>query len=183
MQDYYSLTECLHKNELLSKHNQYMGSLGSSVGKESICNAGDPSSIPRSGCSPGERIGYPLQCSWASLVAQMGKILPAVQETWFRSLDWEDPLEEGMATHFSILAQQSPWTEEPGGPQSMGLQRVRHDWTTKHSTTSIQRRSNQDHTQYAIFSKGDVQLTLKEKQRDRHKALHFSSSGYFNMEI
>ena len=64
----------------------------------------------------------------------MVKILPAVQETWFRSLDWEDPLEEGMATHFSILAQQSPWTEEPGGLESMGLQRVRHDRTTKHST-------------------------------------------------
>ena len=97
-----------------------------SVGKESACSAGDPSSIPVLGRSLREGIGYPLQYSWASLVAQMVKRLPAMWETWFRSLDWEDPLEEGMATHFSILAQQSPWTEEPGGLESMGLQRVRY---------------------------------------------------------
>ena len=57
----------------------------------------------------------------------------AMQDTWVRSLDWEDPLEEGMATHSSILAWRIPWTEEPGGLQSTGLQRVRHDWATKHS--------------------------------------------------
>ena len=51
----------------------------------------------------------------ASLVAQMVKNLPAVWETWVQSLGWEDPLEKGMATHFSVLAQQIPWTEEPGG--------------------------------------------------------------------
>ena len=62
------------------------GFLHSSVGKESTCNAGDPSSIPRSGRSPGEGIGYPLQYSWASLVAQMVKNLPAVWETWVLSL-------------------------------------------------------------------------------------------------
>ena len=50
-----------------------------------------------------------------------------MQETQVRSLSWEDPLEEGMATHSSILAWRIPWTEEPGGLQSMGLQRVRHD--------------------------------------------------------
>ena len=55
---------------------------GSSAGKELICNAGDPGSIPGSGSSPGEGIGYPLQYSWASLVAQMAKNTPAVQETW-----------------------------------------------------------------------------------------------------
>ena len=49
-------------------------------------------------------------------------------------LGWEDPLEEGMATHASILAWRIPWTEGPGGLQSMGSQRVRHDWVTKHST-------------------------------------------------
>ena len=76
---------------------------GSSAGKESACNAGDPSSIPGSGRSPGERIGYPLQYSWASLVAQMVKNLPAMQETLIRSLSWEDPLEKGKATHSSIL--------------------------------------------------------------------------------
>jgi len=59
-----------------------MDFLGSSVVKESTCNAGDPGLIPGSGRSPGEGIGYPLQYSWASLVAQMVKNLPAMQETW-----------------------------------------------------------------------------------------------------
>ena len=61
----------------------------------------------------------------ASLVAQMVKNLPAMQETQVLSLGWEDPLEKGMATHSSILAWRIPWTEEPGGLQFMGLQRVR----------------------------------------------------------
>ena len=56
----------------------------------------------------------------ASLVAQLVKNPPAMRETWVRSLDWEDPLEEGMATHPRILAWRIPWTEEPGGLQSMG---------------------------------------------------------------
>ena len=60
-------------------------------------------------------------------VAQMVKNLPAIQETWVQSLDWEDPLEEGMATHSSILAWGIPWTEEPGGLQSLGLKRVGQD--------------------------------------------------------
>ena len=53
-------------------------------------------------------------------MTQMGKNLPAMQETWFRSLDWEDPLEKGMATHPSVLAWRIPWTEEPGGLQRAG---------------------------------------------------------------
>ena len=57
----------------------------------------------------------------------MVKNLPAMWETWVRSLLWEDPLEEGMAIHFSILTWKIPWTEEPGELQSMGLQRDRHD--------------------------------------------------------
>ena len=68
-------------------------------------------------------------CQWASPVAQMVKNLPAIQETQVRSLVSEDPLEEGMAAHSSILAWRIPWTEEPGGLQSMGLQRVGHDWS------------------------------------------------------
>ena len=76
----------------------------SSAGKESTCNARDPGSIFRSGRSPGEGKGYPLQYSWASLVAQMVKNLPAVQRPRFNPWVWEDPLEEGMATHSSILA-------------------------------------------------------------------------------
>ena len=69
---------------------------------------------------------YPLQYTWASLVAQMVKNLPAMRETWVRFLGWEDPLEEGMAT-LVFLPGESPWTEESGGLQSVRSQRVRHD--------------------------------------------------------
>ena len=79
----------------------------SSVGKESTCNAGDPGSIPGSGRSPGEGIGYPLQYTWASLVAQLVKNLPAMQETWIQSLGWEGPLEKETAREFHGLY--SPW--------------------------------------------------------------------------
>ena len=70
-----------------------------------------------------------LQC-WASLVAQRVKHLPAVQETWVRSLGQEDPLEKEMATHSSTLAWKIPWAEKPGRLQFMGSQRVGHDWAT-----------------------------------------------------
>ena len=85
-----------------------VGFPGSSAGKESACNAGDPGSIPGLGSSPGQGIGYPPQYSRASMVAQMVKNLPAMPETWVRSLDWEDPLEEGVVTHSSILAWRIP---------------------------------------------------------------------------
>ena len=82
---------------------------GSSAGKESSCNAGDPGLIPGLGCSPEEGTGYPLQHSWGSLLAQRVKNPPALQETWVGSLGWEDPLEEeGMATHSSILSWRIP---------------------------------------------------------------------------
>ena len=64
-----------------------------------------------------------LTLFWASLVAQVVKNLPAMQKAWVQSLSWEDPLEKGMATHFSILAWRIPWTEEPGGLQSMEFSR------------------------------------------------------------
>ena len=83
---------------------------GSSAGKESACNAEDPCSIPELGRSPGERIGYLIQYSWASLVALLVKNLCTMRETWVQSLGWEDPLEKGKATHFSILAWRIPWT-------------------------------------------------------------------------
>ena len=67
---------------------------------------------------------------WASLVAQMVKNLPAMQETWVQSLGLEDPLEKGMATHTSILAWEILWTELFGGLQTMGLQRVGYDCET-----------------------------------------------------
>ena len=82
----------------------------SSVGKESACNAGNPGSIPGSGRSAGEGIDYPLQCSWASLVSQLVKNLPAMRGTWVQSLGWEDPLEKGTAICSSILAWSVPWT-------------------------------------------------------------------------
>ena len=81
-----------------------------SAGQESTCSTGDPGSIPGLGRSTGEGIGYPLQYCWASLVVQLVKNLPAMQETWVRSLGWEDPLEKGKATHFSILAWRITWT-------------------------------------------------------------------------
>ena len=96
---------------------------GISAGKESACNAGDSGSIPGWSRSPGEGLGYPLQYSWASLVAQMVKNPPAKFETQVRSLGWEDPLEKGMAAHSSILAWRIPWTQEPGGLLSIGSQR------------------------------------------------------------
>ena len=64
---------------------------------------------------------------WSSLVAQMVKNLPALQETWVQSLGQEHALEKKMATHSNILAWRIPWTEEPGGLQSIGSQRVRHN--------------------------------------------------------
>ena len=82
----------------------------SSAGKESTCNAGNPCLIPGSGRSTGEGISYPLKYSWASQVAQLVKNLPTMQETWVRSLGWEDPLEKGLSTQSSILAWKIPWT-------------------------------------------------------------------------
>ena len=66
--------------------------------------------IPGSGRSPGEGIGYPLQYSWASLVAQLVKNPAAMRETWVLSLGQEDPLEKSEATHSSLLAWRIPWT-------------------------------------------------------------------------
>ena len=94
----------------------YLGFPDSAVGKESTCNAGDPGSIPRSGRSAGEGIGYPLQYSWAFFVAQLVKNLPAMQETWVWSLSWEDPLEKERLPisvfwpgEFHGLYMYSPW--------------------------------------------------------------------------
>ena len=76
----------------------------SSVGKESACNSGDPDLIPGLGRSTGKGIGYALEYSWASLVAQLVKNTPAMWETWVQSLRWEDLLEKGKATPSRILA-------------------------------------------------------------------------------
>ena len=86
-----------------------------SVGKESSCNAGEPGSIPGLGRSSREGISYPLQSSWASLVAQLVKNLPAMWTTWVRSLGWEEPLEKGPDAHSSILSWRISWTLYPWG--------------------------------------------------------------------
>ena len=87
-----SISHCIPYSELYLK-----GFPGSSAGKVSTCNAGDPGSIPGSGRSSGEGTGYPLQYSWASLVAQLVKNLPAMWEIWVQSLGWEDLLEKRTA--------------------------------------------------------------------------------------
>ena len=98
------------------------GPPGSSAGKESTCNAGDPSLIPGSGKSPGEGTSYPLQYSWASLVAQTVKNPPAMQKTWVGKIPWRKAWQPTLV----FLPGESPWTEEPGGLQSMKSQRVGH---------------------------------------------------------
>ena len=105
-----SVSFCCTTNCISYMYTYIGGFPDSSVCRESSCNAGDPGSIPGSGRSAGEGIGYPLQYSWASLVAQLVKNPPAMWEAWVRSLDWEDPLEKRKATHSSILAQRIPWT-------------------------------------------------------------------------
>ena len=103
-----------------------MGFPSSSADKESACNAGDPSSIPGSGRSPEEGIGYPFQHSLGSLVAQLVKNLPATEETWVQSLGWEDPLEEGMVTTPVFLPGEFPWTR---GDWWAAVHGVAKSWT------------------------------------------------------
>ena len=88
----------------------FLGFPDSSGGKEPACKAGDSSLIPGSGRSDQEGIGYPLQYSSASLVVQLVKNPPTMQEAWVPSLVWEDPLEKGKATHSNILTWRIPWT-------------------------------------------------------------------------
>ena len=127
------LTSLLGPRTLLSLHLVFYVSLSyvhyhrsySSVGKDSACNAGDLSLIPGWGRAAGEGISYPLQYSWASLVAQLLKNLPAMWETWVRSLGREHPLEKGTAPYSRILAWRIPWVV-----RTMGLQRARRHRAT-----------------------------------------------------
>ena len=99
----YILYECVYiyiNTEQVGLSHNFSGFSGSSADKESASNAGDPGSIPGLGRSPGERNSYLLRYSWASLVAQMGKNLPAMWETRDRSLGWEDPPGEGNSYPF-----------------------------------------------------------------------------------
>ena len=93
-----SYVSVCYQTDLGSAYPLMLGFPDSSAGKESLCNTGNPGSIPGSGRFTEEEIGYPLQRSWASFVAELVKDLPAMQETWVQSLGWEDPLEEGIAT-------------------------------------------------------------------------------------
>ena len=156
----------------------WVGFPDSSVGKESACNAGDSSLIPGSGRSAGEGIGYPLQYSWASLVAQLVKNPPAMQETWVWSLGWEDALEKGktthssilawrilwdcrvslekaIATHSSTLAWKIPWTEEPVGLLSMGC-------TESDTTEAIYQQQQQQQQQQSQTWLRDFHFHLTE---------------------
>ena len=118
-----SPSKAIEINLLFIRHSvSSWGFSDSSVDEESACNAEDPSSVLGSGRSPGKGIGYSLQYSWASLVAQLVKNPPAMQETWVQSLGWEDPLAKEKGTHSSILDSRISWTV-----WSVGLQRVRHN--------------------------------------------------------
>ena len=138
----------------VSIYSYLKGFPGSSAGKESACNAGDPGWIPELGRSSEEGIGYPLQCSWASLVAQMVENLSAMLKPWVWSLGWEDSLEEGMATHSSILAWRIPWTEELGGLQSTGSQSRTWLSTAQHTYLKLNSQSIVDyHCHYYLMLK------------------------------
>ena len=87
-----------------------------------------------------DRLPTPLQCSWASLVAQKVKNSPVMQETWVQSWVGKIPWMRAWQPTPIFLPEESPQTEEPSGQQSMGSQRVRHDWATKHSTSQYMQR-------------------------------------------
>ena len=98
--------------------------------RPTFCNSVDQTMKLKDACSLEEKLWQTYTVYRASLVAQMVKHLPTMQETHVRSLGQEHPLEKETATHSSTLAWKIPWTEEPGRIQSMGLQRVGHNWVT-----------------------------------------------------
>ena len=104
-----------HSFEYMDLCWQSEGFPDSSVGKESAGNAGDPSSIPGSGRFLGERIGYPLQYSWASLVAQTVKNLPSMPETWVRPWVGKIPWRKAWQLTPVFFPGESSWKEDPGG--------------------------------------------------------------------
>ena len=114
---------CSHLDYFFSS---YSGFPNNSTDKESAYTARDPNLIPGLERSPGEGIGYSLQFSWASLVAQMAKNPPAMPESWVQSLGWEDPPEKGMATHSSILAWRIP---KDRGAWRATVHGVKKSWT------------------------------------------------------
>ena len=125
------------------------------AGKEYACNAGDPTLIAGSRRSPGEGIGYPFQYSWASLVAQMVSISPQCRrpgfDPWIGKIPWRRPWQPTPV----FLPGESSWTEKSGGLQSMGSQRVKQDWVTKHTP--------QQTVQYLVLpeKEGDFPVTAQ----------------------
>ena len=119
----------------LAKLKIVRGFPGSSAGEESTCNAEDPAWIPELESSLGEEIGYPLQYSWASLVAQTVKNLLAMWKTWIEH-PWVGriPWKRAWQPTPVFLPGESPWTEEPGRIQFHGGHIVGHNWATKHIT-------------------------------------------------
>ena len=109
----------------------------SSVGKESSYNAGDLGSIPELGRSAKEGIGYPVQYSLASSVAQLVKNLPAVQETWVWFLGWKDTLEKRKATHSSILVWRIRWNVHGGYKESDMAEQLSLDFTSHERVSKI----------------------------------------------
>ena len=102
---------------------------------------------------------------WATLVPQLVKNLPAIQETQVWFLGWGNPLEKGMATHSSILTWRIPWTEEQGRLQSMGSQRVRNDWAK--FTFSFKSRYRQNIYMSRMYSDaGTLSMKCKGTERD-----------------
>ena len=129
---YYQPRSSKPNQTILNQTKFFFGSLGfpvNSAGKESICNAGDPGSVPGLGRCTEQGIGHLFQYSWAFLVAQLVKNLPVMQKTWLQSLGQKDPLEEGMATHSSSCL------ENPHGQRCLASY---SSWGCKESDTTEQ---------------------------------------------
>ena len=120
----------------------------------SIFIAGDPGSISGLGSSPGEGISYPLQHSWASLVAQMVKNLLAIRETWILSLDWEDPWKRAWLPTPVFLPGESPWTEEPGDNSPWG--RKESDRIEQLNTKCITKHRRSQNPWASLFQKSQI---------------------------
>ena len=126
----------------------FQGFPGNSAGKESASDAGDPSAVPGSGRSLGKGMGYPLQYSWASFLAQMVKNRLQCRKSGFDPWVGKSPWRRAWQPTPVFLPGESPWTEEPDQLQTMGLKRVGHDWATCEHTHTIM--SNAEACYYSV---------------------------------
>ena len=159
MNRFKSYSVCIYIYIHTHTHTHTMeGFLGSSAGKESACNAGDSSSIPGLGRSPGEGIGYQLQYSWVSLVSQMIIYLQCVRlgfNPWVGKIPWTRSWQPTPV----FLPGESLWTELPGGLQSMGSQKVGHSWATKCAHVRVHTHTHtHTHTQdyYSVIKNEEI---------------------------